>query len=344
MMEKIILTKVNEIINFFINTNGLNLYRGHGCCTWKLLPALFRHDEISAKNIERYDLNLGENNEFFAKNLRLEGFADLKGTHLRIIEVRALKTFLRNISSAGLPLLPKALDFAYKDRSFLEDKGNYISNDELWDVWPDEEMLDYLALAQHYSLPTSLLDWSYNPFVAIFFAASYNSSVTDKEKNEFMSIWLFDYDGFLSRKKMLNSNSDDYIIELNKFRVFSPSQTENRNLSAQKGCFTYIARSPREVNLEDIFIPLDAFFIKIQKMANDKQNEKKEFRGTTINDYTWPVHQFETPLKEILIPKHLGGELLSALKKMGVFYPTIYPNYESCVKQTSIDLQLGRTV
>lgn len=148
----------------------------------------------------------------------------------------------------------------------------------------------------------------------------------------------------LSSNPDRNNNPDDYIIELNKFRIFSPSQTENRNLSAQKGCFTYIARSPQEVNLENIFIPLDEFFITIQKMANDKQNEKQEFMGTSVNDITWPAHQFETPLKEILIPKHLGGELLSALKKMGVFYPTIYPNYESCVKQTSIDLQLGRTV
>lgn len=167
--EKIILTTVNEVINFFINTHGLNLYRGHGCCTWKLLPALFRHDEISAKNIEKYDVNLEKDkNNYCAKSLRTEGITDLKGISLRMIEIRALKTFLRNISSAGLPLPPKALDFAYKDRSFLEDKGNYIQTDELWDIWPDEEMLDYLALAQHYSLPTSLLDWSYNPFVAIF--------------------------------------------------------------------------------------------------------------------------------------------------------------------------------
>jgi hypothetical protein len=63
---------------------------------------------------------------------------------------------------------------------------------EVLDV-PTEVRTDHgslLALAQHYGLPTRLLDWSESPYVAGFFA--YNSRALWGETDQHVCIWVLD--------------------------------------------------------------------------------------------------------------------------------------------------------
>lgn len=55
-----------------------------------------------------------------------------------------------------------------------------------------DSYLDWVASAQHFGLPTRLIDWSYDPFIALFFSVFYNKKpqnniykliVTDLDKN-----------------------------------------------------------------------------------------------------------------------------------------------------------------
>ncbi len=84
------------------------------------------------------------------------------------IEYQLVTSLGRCESSMGKPIdqLETRLTKLFKESSipYLEHKPN--------------NELEWLAIAQHYGLPTRLLDWTYNPLIAIYFAIS-STPVTD---------------------------------------------------------------------------------------------------------------------------------------------------------------------
>ena len=88
--------------------------------------------------------------------------------------------FFRGQSSSEYRLIPSIGRF-YKDGEeesllqfekeiFRDFKRKYAL---YTDVRPQNDK-DFLFLAQHYGLPTRLLDWTYNPLIALFFACNSN--------------------------------------------------------------------------------------------------------------------------------------------------------------------------
>jgi hypothetical protein len=131
------------------------VFRGQADSTWRLAPSVLRHD---ADN---------EDKTFFDSFFKKRHLT----TELQIfLEARLIQRFIDQCDRAGLPIPNDSL--ARRQRMFNGENANIDRFQKCPALWPDNDWVDLLAIAQHHDLPTRLLDWSFNPFVAVYFAAS----------------------------------------------------------------------------------------------------------------------------------------------------------------------------
>lgn len=143
---------------------------------------------------------------------------------------------LPSISRNGLP--SEILENEKKLFSRFKKEGKpclHISPNNNW---------DWLVVAQHHGLPTRLLDWSYDPLIALWFALE----KCDAEESS-PEVWA------------LTPLKEDYINILNKSEPFRGTRTKifETNFSiprvrAQKGCFVLFKHSPK---FPKGFVPLE---------------------------------------------------------------------------------------
>jgi len=191
--------------------------------------------------------------------------------------------------------------------------------------WITNEIAELAALAQHYGIPTRLLDWSFDPFVALYFAsigaitlALQNNKLQDNDK---MVIWALNSEKIQSRKPTVAKIPLNFVV---------PSYYNNPNLNAQKGVLTYWE------------IDVDCAFTEIKKFQNNTPS--KPIDRTPLNDllnlfckegdddHVILLYKFEFPVTDCRF-------VYDIIQQFGYSAASIFPGYSGVTKKIEDDLK-----
>ncbi len=184
------------------------IFRGHWDSVWKLLPSAFRNEWYKRFSAQPHNY--------------LSMLVDLWRAYQDNKKPNENKRRVESQIQTEYYLLRKFIDTAnnlgincnYIDSSYDDYKEQKIK-------WPDERILPAMALAQHHRFPTRLLDFTYNPLLAAFFAAFYPF-----EKNFDKKLW---------KKKLCVWAIDEKNISLNAWQKVPLPINRSSNIFAQEG-------------------------------------------------------------------------------------------------------------
>ena len=207
--------------------------------------------------------------------------------------------------------------------------------------FPYTEVIEYIALAQHYGIPTRFLDWTDSPFIAAFFAAekvlnfirdeyelnlngkyddaninnsiaiehhqTLDSLITERISSglfpDKISVWAFN-------TKYTNSNRSPIAF-------VRTSLMDNLNLKAQSGCFTYYKKTDLRLNDQGSF--------KCMSEIWDEDSSENTYSGNLCSEET-------SMFRKITLPTTEAFEVLRLIYRFGIEEASIYPNLENAAK------------
>lgn len=279
------------------------LFRGVSNSEYSLIPSAFR--EPSLLNV--FDKYVNNYDQYpFLKQISREFFV--------------LHQFFNFTDEAGLEVPGDTYQF----RRYLElDSSRFGFEPEAVEQvidfeWPRNDYFFCLGLAQHYGIPTRLLDWTSSVDIAAYFSAQGGERrMKDKKETDGnIAVWALNHALLIFEETLSKRYARDRPPPDRPIKVVGMPNAANPNLRAQKGVFTvFQEKANTPISNENNMGSLDEQIFGYWKEIYGPYDLRKE-----------------KLLVRFTLPIQFSSELLRNLSLRHIHHANVFPNYGDVFK------------